>query len=314
MTAPSLATRVRRALDETQIPRGARILVACSGGLDSQVLLDVLAHVARDGRIAIEAHGVDHGLRPEAGAELALAAQLAQARGVTFGVSCVTVAAGSNLQARARTERHAALSAAARGAGASFIATGHHLDDRAETVLIRILRGAPLAGLAVLPLRSHEKSHDKLRPMLAARKRELVAHAEKRSLPFAHDPSNLDRRNLRVRVRLDVMPVLRTLDPRIEEHLVRLADDAIGYASGSTAAPDGDGAAPRLLHSLVEGGASTRAVTALRDAAIMRNSRARVYLAANATGRWDALHGIVITTTPDRAPPRVPIRTSPRRG
>ena len=66
MTAPSLSTHARRALDDAGIARGARLLVACSGGLDSQVLLDVLAHVARDGRIALVAHGVDHGLRVEA--------------------------------------------------------------------------------------------------------------------------------------------------------------------------------------------------------------------------------------------------------
>ena len=221
---------MRSALDETQTARGERVLVACSGGLDSQVLLDVLAHVARDGRIAIIAHGVDHGLRAEARDELEHAARLAKERDVEFAITRVSLRPGSNLQARAREKRYAALHAAARSSRASLVATGHHLDDRAETVLIRILRGAPLAGLAVLPLRSHEKTQDRLRPLLAARRSVLAAHAEKRSLPFALDPSNLDRRNLRVRVRLDVMPVLRALDPRIDEHLTGLADDAIRYA------------------------------------------------------------------------------------
>jgi tRNA(Ile)-lysidine synthase len=314
VTLPSLATRVRRVLDETQVPRGARILVACSGGLDSQVLLDVLAHVARDGRVSILAHGVDHGLRAEATDELELAARLCRDRGVEFAVTRVVVGAGGNLQARARTQRYDALHAAAERGGASFVATAHHLDDRAETILIRILRGAPLAGLAVLPPRSHESPHDRLRPLFRARKSELQAHAAKRSIPFALDPSNLDRRSLRVRVRLDVLPLLRTLDPRIDDHLVRIADDAIAHASARSGAPDGH-APPSpvpaaLVQALAARRASTRAVSALHDAAIMRNSRARVRLAANATARWDALDGIVITTTPVRAA----ARSSARRG
>jgi tRNA(Ile)-lysidine synthase TilS/MesJ len=176
-------------------------------------------------------------------------------------------------------------------------------------VLIRILRGAPLEGLAVLAPRSHERSHARLRPLLAARKRELLAHAEKRSIPFAHDPSNLDRRNLRVRVRLDVMPLLRSLDPRIDEHLVRLADDAIAYASSSEGGLRGHASADVARVHSTHGG-SARALQALRDAAIMRNPRARVRLPAHATARWDALDGIVITTEPDRAT----IEPPPRRG
>ena len=280
MTAPSLATRARRALDNAHVPRGARVLVACSGGLDSQVLLDVLAHVASDGRIAVVAHGVDHGLRAEASAELALAERLAVERGVPFAQTRVRVDHGSNLQARARLVRLAALRAAATAAEAQLVATGHHADDRAETVLIRLVRGAPLAGLAVLPARSQ----DLFRPLIHARRSELVRHASRRSLPFADDPSNLDRRFLRVRVRRELLPLLASLDPRIVEHLVRLAEQA------GDILPVDDAVALGSPHE------SVRALAAVREAAFARNPRARVRFRRGATGRWDALLGVVITS------------------
>ena len=280
VTRPSLATHARRALDEARVPHGAKVLVACSGGGDSQVLLDVLAHVARTGgRISIVGHGVDHGLRAEAAEELALAAALARSHDVPFGVTRVDVAPGGNLQARARTARHRALHAAMTSAGASFVATAHHLDDRAETVVIRLLRGAPLAGLAVLPVRSNELLH----PLVRATKSELQAHAARKSIPFARDPSNLDRKHLRVRVRLEVLPLLRELDPRIAEHLVALAEQA------AVVAP------PSSERDALRRASSSRALAALDSAEGARNPRARILLRDGKTARWDALRGVVIT-------------------
>jgi len=228
VSPPSLATRVRRALDDASIPWGGTLLVACSGGIDSQVLLDTLAHVAdtssprRGPRIRLVAHGVDHGLRGEATQELGLAQTLAEAHRVPFGVTKVELERGGNLQARARELRMRALRDAATRANALKISTAHTLDDRAETVLIRVVRGAPLAALAVLPL----VSGDVLRPLIEARRSEVQAAAARRKIPFARDPSNDDRRFLRARVRYEVLPMLRALDPRIVEHLAGLADDA----------------------------------------------------------------------------------------
>jgi tRNA(Ile)-lysidine synthase len=244
VTLPSLATLARRALDDAAIPYGAGVVVACSGGMDSQVLLDVLAHVASPARgprahappgLRLIAVGVDHGLRAEAGGELSLAAELADARGVPFRKVELAVAKGSNLQARARDARYEALRAVAVREAASFLATGHHLDDRAETVLIRILRGAPVEGLAVLA----PASNDLLRPLIRASRAQIESHARKRSIRYAVDPSNTDRRHLRVRVREEVLPLLRSLDPQIVEHLAALADGAerarvvLGTSDGS---------------------------------------------------------------------------------
>jgi tRNA(Ile)-lysidine synthase len=99
--------------------------------------------------------------------------------------------------------------------------TAHHADDRAETVLIRLLRGTSLSGLSVLRARKENL----LRPMIRARRADVTRHVERHSLPYAEDPSNRDQRFLRVRVRLELVPLLERLSPRIVEHLNELADD-----------------------------------------------------------------------------------------
>jgi tRNA(Ile)-lysidine synthase len=167
------------------------------------------------------AHGVDHGLRPAADSELDVAEGFARSLDVPFSRSRVAVEPGGNLQARARKARWDALRAAAAATGADRIATGHHADDRAETVLIRILRGTGAAGLGVLP----PLDGDRIRPIYRARRADVEAHIARHQLPFATDPSNASPRFLRARVRHDVMPVLERLNPKVVEHLCRLADE-----------------------------------------------------------------------------------------
>src|SRR5690348_3702883 len=153
---PSLITIVRRTLLEECGPlRGQSVLAAVSGGGDSQAMLEVLARLAPQLGFSLRAHGVDHGLRPEAARELDLAQALAQRLGVPFGRTRLQLARGANLQARARQARYAALREVALPVGA-LIATAHHADDRAETVLLRLLRGAGPRGLAVLPARAQD--------------------------------------------------------------------------------------------------------------------------------------------------------------
>jgi tRNA(Ile)-lysidine synthase len=167
------------------------------------------------------AHGVDHGLRPTASEELELVRELAESLDVPFEHSVVAVAPGSNLQARARAARYEALRLAASRVGAVAIATAHTADDRAETVIMRMLRAAPAAGLAVLAPRSG----DLLRPLVRARRRDVALHLERHGLRHASDPSNSDARFVRVRVRREVLPLLEQLSPRVVESLVALADE-----------------------------------------------------------------------------------------
>jgi tRNA(Ile)-lysidine synthase len=230
--APSLLTVVRRALTgELELERGAVLLAAVSGGPDSMAMLHVLSRLSPKLGLVVHAHGVDHGLRDDAPAELDRAQAFATQLGVPFTRTCLRVARGGNLQARARAARYGALAAIARGVGARVIATAHHADDRAETVLLRLLRGAGPRGLAALRPRSRLALHDDLelvRPLLRARRAEALAHVTRHAVPYSTDPSNVDPRFLRVRVRRELLPLLELLSPRVVEHLVALADQLAG--------------------------------------------------------------------------------------
>ena len=238
---PSLLTIARRALTgEGALERGSVLLIAVSGGPDSMALLHVLARLAPKLALEVRAHGVDHGLRSEAAGELDLAEAFAGKLGVPFARSLVRVAPGGNLQARARTARYAALADAARAAGTKAVATAHHADDRAETVLLRLLRGAGPQGLAVLPPRAPlgTTALELVRPFLRARRSVVIAHVDRHAVPFARDPSNEDPRYLRTRVRHEVLPLLAELSPGIFEHLTALADQLTSEgADASTSFP-----------------------------------------------------------------------------
>jgi tRNA(Ile)-lysidine synthase len=234
---PALLTLARRTLtDEAKVPRGSRVVAAVSGGPDSMALLHVLARIGPQLGIAVHAHGVDHGLRREAAAELDAAEAFAARLGIPFGRTRVCVPRGGNLQARARAARYAALADAAQALGATAIATAHHADDRAETVLLRLLRGAGPRGLAVLRPRAPlgETGLELLRPLVRARRGSVIAHLERHGVPFATDPSNDDPRYLRTRVRRELMPLLAELSPGIVDHLVALADQ-LGSEGGEGA-------------------------------------------------------------------------------
>ena len=254
---PTLLTLARRALTgECAVSADTHVLIAVSGGPDSMALLHVLASLRKSIHFRLTAHGVDHGLRPEAPAELDLAARLAADLDVAFSRSRVALRAGGNLQARARDARYRALRAAASDIGANAIATAHHADDRAETVLLRLLRGARPAALAVLPARDG----DRIRPFVRARRRDVLSHLERHRVPFAMDPSNRDPRFLRVRVRNELIPLLEALSPRIVDHLTALADE-LAHPATRLEGPDGD---PLILG---------RAQQNLLDLLIARRSR-----------------------------------------
>jgi tRNA(Ile)-lysidine synthase len=228
---PSLLRLVERLVrDERIFERGEVILCACSGGPDSTAMLHALALLRPRLGHALVAHGVDHGLRAAAADELGLVARVAEPLGVPFTITRVEVAPGPNLQARARAARLQALAAEATRAGAHLIATGHTADDRAETLLLRLLRGAGPRGLAVLPPRAPlpipelAGALELVRPLLRARRADVLAHLERHALPFASDPSNLDPRFARVRVRRELLPLMEDLAPGVVPHLSALAD------------------------------------------------------------------------------------------
>lgn len=215
---------MRQTLAHRRLFEGAdSVLVGCSGGPDSQVLLHAL-HALREVHGArLSAAGVDHGLRPEAPSELALAAELAAELGVPFTVLKVQVPPGASRQAQARRARYEALLGHARALGAARVAVGHTRDDQAETVLAQLIRGTSLDGLRGIAPR---RSDGVVRPLFDVPRSAVHAYARRHDLRFALDPSNQDTRYLRVRVRTRLLPQLVQENPRIAEQLSALAEDA----------------------------------------------------------------------------------------
>jgi tRNA(Ile)-lysidine synthase len=180
-------------------PEGDKLGLAVSGGPDSLALL-LLAEAVMPGKVEVAT--VDHGLRPESVSEAAMVAELCAAHGIPHRMLPVKVGAG-NLQARARAARYAALAGWMKERGLSALATAHHADDQAETLLMRLNRGSGLAGLAGVRQRTNLPGTRLilLRPLLGWRRAELGALVAAAGLDPALDPSNEDTRFDRARIR-----------------------------------------------------------------------------------------------------------------
>jgi tRNA(Ile)-lysidine synthase len=240
------------------LPRvGARVVVAASGGADSTALLVALSELRARGRLSVElkAAHLDHGLRGEAGAEDARwMEELARGLGCGFETARASVArraclSRDNLEQAARRERYEFLARVARGWGARVVATGHTLDDQAETVLLALVRGGGADGLggmrAVRPLEGErdaprgELRDDEredaapggvregvllVRPLLGwARRAETKGYCEARGVSAREDAMNEDEGFARVRLRRRVLPLLETFNPRAVEAVARAA-------------------------------------------------------------------------------------------
>jgi tRNA(Ile)-lysidine synthase len=213
-------------------PEGGRLGLAVSGGPDSLALL-LLAHSARPGQI--EAATVDHGLRPEAAAEAEFVAELCGALAVPHQTLKVSVAEG-NVQARAREARYAALAEWMEDRVLAVLATAHHADDQAETLLLRLNRGSGVAGLSGVRERGRAAGSGQtvIRPLLAWRRSELAEVAAAAGYKAVDDPSNSDDRFDRVRIR-QALAEAAWLDPKALAasacHLAD-ADAALDWAAG----------------------------------------------------------------------------------
>jgi tRNA(Ile)-lysidine synthase len=197
---PQLVSRFAADLDALVVP-GAKVGVAVSGGPDSLALL-LLAAAARPG--LVEAATVDHGLRPESRAEAEMVAALCQTIAVPHSILTLDwpQAPQRNLQARAREARYDVLGAWALDHGLRFVATAHHADDQAETLLMRLARGAGIGGLgSVRARRPLVKGVQLVRPLLGWRKAQLAALVADAGVKPIDDPSNRDPRHDRVRMR-----------------------------------------------------------------------------------------------------------------
>jgi tRNA(Ile)-lysidine synthase len=206
---------------------GATIHVAYSGGLDSTVLLHLLR---RSGFCPLTAIHIHHGLQSQADDWAARCERQASEWGLPFQLCKVAIADDdpAGPEGAARAARRAAFSSAMKPG--DVLVTAHHRDDQAETVLLRLLRGSGVDGLAAMQPVTAFGSGLMWRPLLQVPRAELRAYAEREGLSWIEDPHNSDPRYARSWLRNCVMPTLRVRWPAADEAIVRAADHA-GEAS-----------------------------------------------------------------------------------
>jgi len=222
--------RVRRYIAEHRLLAvGDRVVVAVSGGADSVALLDLLANLAELKLSLVVAH-LNHNLRMgEADADAAFVKELTGRYGILAEIGTTDVRKLAeerrlSLEDAGRAARYSFFAEVASRFQANRIALGHHADDQAETVLMRLLRGAGTSGLAGMTPRS--AGGKCIRPLLAASRRELEEYLAERGLSWRTDSSNADPQFLRNRIRHELLPLLATYNPAISARLVATAQIA----------------------------------------------------------------------------------------
>jgi tRNA(Ile)-lysidine synthase len=224
--AGDLVSHVRDRLKNVVCPAD-RLVLGLSGGVDSTVLLHVLASLRDALRFELGALHVNHHISPHSGEWAAFCHRMAETQAVTCRVVDVNVARGNSLERAARDARYEAL----RSARADHIALAHNLDDQAETVLLQLIRGAGVRGLAGMPLvrlDTTTASEDAraariLRPLTAVPRADIERYAIAHGLAWLEDESNEDTELTRNWLRHEIIPLLANRMPGVRATLARAA-------------------------------------------------------------------------------------------
>jgi tRNA(Ile)-lysidine synthase len=209
---------------------GDSVIVAVSGGPDSAALLHALHSLAPEFHLTLHVFHMNHRLRGESSAG---DAGYVEALAHRLGLPCTTVALGEgelhsqagSLQANARALRYAAIERLAERLKVNRVALGHNRDDQAETVLMRLLRGAGTKGLSGIPPVRTDGALTYVRPLLEVPRRRIEQYCHDHELFPRHDESNLKPDYLRNRIRLELLPHLaQTYNPAIAANLAQTAE------------------------------------------------------------------------------------------
>jgi tRNA(Ile)-lysidine synthase len=244
-------TEVARLLRRERLARdGDGVVVALSGGPDSTALLLALAAVAAGPgpRLRLVAAHLDHGLRRGSAADARAARALSRSLGIPFRsarLRGLRRRARGSLERAAREARYGFLARVALREKARAVATAHHRDDRAETVLHRLLQGTALAGMAGVPLRRPlpgAPGVEVIRPLFETGREAVLAYLRERRVVPRRDPTNLDGSNARSRLRTRILPPVLDEYPHAAASLLRLerlAREALGILDREARAAGG---------------------------------------------------------------------------
>lgn len=222
--------KVKKYIDRNNlITPGDLIIAAVSGGPDSMALLHILQRLAPEMNLRIVVAHLNHQLRPEADAEEEFVRGYCEGATIPFYSRTVNVEEivdreKRSLEEAGRDSRYQFFNDIKRDLGGGMIATAHHQDDRAEGILINLIRGTGIRGLRGIMSRNGRV----IRPLLSVTKNEIMAYLQENNLEYCIDYSNSDTVYLRNRIRHGLLPYLRDeFNPRIVEGLNQLADIAL---------------------------------------------------------------------------------------
>jgi tRNA(Ile)-lysidine synthase len=225
----SASARLRRLYHD-----GDSLLLAVSGGPDSVAMLDYFAGQARGHRLKLHVCHINHKLRGSlADADAAFVKKLGAGYGIETTVLCADVKAlakksGTGIEHAARSARYALLAKTALKKKCRLVATAHHADDHAETIILNLLRGTEPKGLLGIPERRElcRKGRirvELIRPLLAVSRREIEEYIKFNALPSRKDHTNDDEYYTRNWIRRTLLPLMLKKQPRLREHLTELS-------------------------------------------------------------------------------------------
>jgi tRNA(Ile)-lysidine synthase len=222
--------RVKDAIGHYEmLPEKGKVLVAVSGGADSVCLLRCLLSMRRSLGVDLEVAHLDHGIRGrESAKEARFVEELCRKTGVVYNMARADIKKGgkrgASLEEKARTARYDFLIRTARSRGCKTVATGHTLDDQAETVLMKVVHGGSLSGLSGIPPVRYFEEIRIIRPLIRVTREQVLSFLEAEGEDHVEDPSNRDPAFRRNRIRMDLLPLLEDYNPRIRRSLANLSD------------------------------------------------------------------------------------------
>lgn len=205
-------------------PAGGIVLCAVSGGRDSMCLLHYLHSVAPACGFTVAAGHLNHGMRPEADSDEAFVRRFCEERDIPFYTEKDAVYERAkewklSVEETGRRLRYAFLTRTAEAVGATFVATAHHMNDNAETVLLNLLRGSGSEGLGgIPPVRGLF-----IRPLLETSRREIEHYCAEHGIGYVEDSTNFDTHYARARLRHELWPQLEQINPNLTQTLSRTA-------------------------------------------------------------------------------------------
>lgn len=203
------------------VNQGDRVLVCCSGGIDSMVLLRLMKQA--QAKLALELHvvTVDHGLRCEAPGDAQFVLAMCRDEGVDASLYTLNMDPHQpNLEEAARLRRYTAIESCRAVQGARWVATGHTMDDQAETLIYRLIRGSGMRGAQGM---AYVREDGLIRPMLDITRAEVEAYAREQGVRYVTDQTNADLTLARNHIRKKILPLMQALNPEAVQALHRFA-------------------------------------------------------------------------------------------